>query len=79
MAVSSTPLRQKPFACETGGNKPPAPVGNRLVFWLTQLISSVKHHEEACSGCSVRLIIIRGTFSPSRTEFWTANLLRLIP
>lgn len=45
----------------------------------TQSMSSVRHHEEARSGCSVRLIIIRGTFSPSHTGFWTANLLRLIP
>lgn len=32
-----------------------------------------------CSGCPVRLIIIRVTFFPGRTGFWTANLLHLIP
>lgn len=32
-----------------------------------------------CTGCPVRLIIIRGTFFLGRTGFWTANLLRLIP
>lgn len=77
-AVENTPQREQLFL-QDKRQQHTAPVGNSYSLWLTQSISLVKHHEEACSGCSVRLIIIRGKCSPSHTGFWTTNLLRLIP